>query len=79
MSHRVLPRAMRLAPRLDPMAAEIADDDQPYLVFTDNNLGASRSYLRRLCRALRPLNKIWSAAVSLDVTDDPSLVTYART
>ena len=24
-----------------------------------------------LCRALRPLNKIWSAAVSIDVTDDP--------
>src|SRR5262249_50390898 len=31
-------------------------------------------YLRRLCRALRPLEKIWSAAVSIDVTDDPALV-----
>ena len=31
-------------------------------------------YLRRLCLALRPLEKIWSAAVSIDVTDDPSLV-----
>ena len=30
--------------------------------------------LRRVCRALRPLRKIWSAAVSIDVTDDPSLV-----
>ena len=30
-----------------------------------------RDYLRRLCRALRPLEKIWSAAVTLDVTDDP--------
>src|SRR5262249_33543836 len=27
-----------------------------------------------LCQALRPLEKIWSAAVTLDVTDDPSLV-----
>ena len=35
---------------------------------------ATRSYLRRLCRALRPLERIWSAAVSIDVTDDPRLV-----
>jgi radical SAM superfamily enzyme YgiQ (UPF0313 family) len=27
-----------------------------------------------LCRALRPLEKIWSAAVTLDVTDEPALV-----
>ena len=27
-----------------------------------------------LCRALRPLEKIWSAAVTIDVTDDPALV-----
>jgi radical SAM superfamily enzyme YgiQ (UPF0313 family) len=30
--------------------------------------------LRSLCAALAPLNKIWSAAVSIDVTDDPALV-----
>ena len=48
--------------------------DQPYAVFTDNNLGARPDYLRALCRGLRPLEKIWSAAVTLDVTDDPSLI-----
>jgi radical SAM superfamily enzyme YgiQ (UPF0313 family) len=37
-------------------------------------LGSRPDYLRRLCLALRPLEKIWSAAVSIDVTDDPSLV-----
>jgi radical SAM superfamily enzyme YgiQ (UPF0313 family) len=47
---------------------------QPYAVFMDNNLGSDAEYLRRLCRALRPLELIWSAAVSLDVTDDPALV-----
>ena len=31
-------------------------------------------YLRELCTALRPLEKIWSAAVSIEVTDDPRLV-----
>ena len=49
-------------------------DGQPYAVFIDNNLGAKPEYLRALCRALRPLEKIWSAAVTLDVTDDPGLV-----
>ncbi len=49
-------------------------DDQPYGVFTDNNLGSKPEYLRALCQALRPLRKIWSAAVTLDVTNDPSLI-----
>ena len=47
---------------------------EPYAVFIDNNLGSKRDYLRDLSRALRPLEKIWSAAVTLDVTDEPSLV-----
>jgi radical SAM superfamily enzyme YgiQ (UPF0313 family) len=56
------------------VVAEFAADNQPYAVFVDNNLGSNREYLRSLCRALRPLRKIWSAAVTIDVTDDPSLV-----
>lgn len=59
-------------------AEQIADEfraaDQPYAVFVDNNLGSRPEYLRELCHALRPLHKIWSAAVSIDVTDDPTLV-----
>ncbi len=59
---------------VEQVTAEFTADDQPYAVFTDNNLGSKPRYLRELCRALRPLEKIWSAAVSIDVTDDPSLV-----
>lgn len=58
----------------EQVVAEIVADEQPYAVFTDNNLGSNKEYLRRLCRALRPTARIWSAAVTLDVTDDPSLV-----
>jgi radical SAM superfamily enzyme YgiQ (UPF0313 family) len=58
----------------DQIVAEFRDGGQPYGVFIDNNLGSRPDYLRQLCRALRPLEKIWSAAVTLDVTDDPSLV-----
>jgi radical SAM superfamily enzyme YgiQ (UPF0313 family) len=56
------------------IARQIRADGQPFAVFVDNNLGATPAYLRRLCGALRPLERIWSAAVTLDVTDDPSLV-----
>lgn len=56
------------------IASELDATGEPYAVFVDNNLGSNPRYLRELCKALRPLNKIWSAAVTLDVTDDPSLV-----
>ncbi|HEV3386092.1 MAG TPA: radical SAM protein [Gemmata sp.] len=59
---------------VEQVAAEIAADGQPYCVFTDNNLGSRPDYLRELCLRLRSLEIIWSAAVTLDVTDDPSLV-----
>ena len=58
----------------EQVVAEILSDGQPYAVFTDNNLGSRKDYLLRLCQALRPLERIWSAAVTIDVTDDPSLV-----
>jgi radical SAM superfamily enzyme YgiQ (UPF0313 family) len=53
---------------------QFVEDRQPYAVFIDNNLGSKPDYLRALCRELRPLERIWSAAVTLDVTNDPSLV-----
>jgi len=56
------------------VAREFEENGQPYAVFIDNNLGSRRDYLHALCAALRPLNKIWSAAVTIDVTDDPSLI-----
>lgn len=58
----------------EQVAAEFSANGEPYAVFIDNNLGSNRPYLRKLCAALRPLNKIWSAAVSIDVTDDPALI-----
>jgi len=58
----------------EQVAAEILADGQPYAVFVDNNLGSRPEYLRSLCRALRPIERIWSAAVSIDVTDHPEVV-----
>jgi radical SAM superfamily enzyme YgiQ (UPF0313 family) len=66
MPYRVRPPAQ--------IAHEIKSNGAPYAVFTDNNLGSNRAYLRALCEALEPLKIIWSAAVTIDVTDDPSLV-----
>ena len=56
---------------VEQIAGEIAADGQPYAVFVDNNLGSRPEYLRKLCGALKPLNIIWSAALTIDVTDDP--------
>lgn len=58
----------------DDVAAEFAANGEPYGVFIDNNLGSRKDYLRDLCRALQPLDIIWSAAVTIDVTDEPDLV-----
>lgn len=56
------------------VAAEFEATGAPYAVFVDNNLGSNRRYLRALCQALAPLGRIWSAAVTLDVTNEPDLV-----
>jgi radical SAM superfamily enzyme YgiQ (UPF0313 family) len=58
----------------DQIAQEFQQSDEPYGVFVDNNLGSDKNYLGRLCRELRKVKKIWSAAVSIDVTDDAALV-----
>jgi len=66
-----MPYRMR---QIQQVVEEIVADQQPYAVFIDNNLGSRPAYLRALCEALQPLEIIWSAAVTIDVTDDPSLV-----
>ena len=66
-----MPYQMR---RPEQIAAEWNSDKQPYAVFTDNNLGSKPDYLRELCRELQKMNGIWSAAVSIDVADDPGVV-----
>ena len=59
---------------VEQVVREFESGGQPYGVFIDNNLGSDPEYLRRLCRGLRPLGKIWSAAVSIDVTDNAALI-----
>jgi radical SAM superfamily enzyme YgiQ (UPF0313 family) len=56
------------------VASELVANNEPYAVFIDNNLGSRPDYLRALCRTLAPLEKIWSAAVTIDVADDAGLV-----
>jgi radical SAM superfamily enzyme YgiQ (UPF0313 family) len=66
-----MPYRMR---QVQQIVDEIEAEREPYTVFIDNNLGSRPAYLRALCAALRPVEIIWSAAVTIDVTDDPSLV-----
>lgn len=62
------------ARRAEQVVSAIRASGEPYAVFLDNNLGADPDDLAALCRALEPLEIIWSAAISLDVTDRPALV-----
>jgi len=57
----------------ESVAAEFANLAEPYGVFIDNNLGSTGSICVR-CAALCGGGKLWSAAVSIDVTEDPALV-----
>jgi radical SAM superfamily enzyme YgiQ (UPF0313 family) len=66
-----MPYRMR---KVEQVVAEITADNQPYAVFVDNNLGSRPGYLRELCTALQPLKIIWSAAVTIDITDDVTLI-----
>ena len=66
-----MPYRMRDAAQV---AREVRENGQPYAVFIDNNLGSRKEYLHELCRALQETGIIWSAAVTLDVTDDPRLI-----
>lgn len=58
----------------EDVAEQFLATGEPYGVFIDNNLGSRREYLRGLARELGRVEKIWSAALTLDVTDDPDLV-----
>src|SRR6202162_3687738 len=49
---------------VEQVVPPLEEDPQPFSVFIDNNLGSRRDYMRKLCRALRPLRRIWSAAVT---------------
>ena len=60
--------------RVEQIVEEFENNDSPYAVFVDNNLGSKPAYLEQLCDALMPLNKIWSAAVSIDITDHPEII-----
>ena len=56
------------------IVSEFEASGEPYAVFIDNNLGSRRDYLASLCQSLKPIRKVWSAAVTIDVTDDPALI-----
>ncbi len=73
LSTRGLQQRFQARP-VEQIRAEFERTGAPFGVFVDNNLGSNRRYLRRLCQALAPLERIWSAAISLDVTDDEALV-----
>ena len=59
---------------VEQVVEEFLASRETYAVLIDNNLASDREYLLNLCQALRPHNRIWSAAVSVELAEDPQLV-----
>jgi radical SAM superfamily enzyme YgiQ (UPF0313 family) len=60
--------------RLDEVVAEIAALDKKIVFFVDDNFTASPGLAKELCRALIPLKIRWVSQGSIDMTDDPELM-----
>lgn len=63
---------------VEDVAAEIGALEQRFFVFVDDNLTQDREYALSLLRALEPLGKRWVTQASIDVADDPELLSAMR-
>lgn len=59
---------------VEDVLAEIDAINEPYVVFTDNNLAVDLEYVRALAAGLKARRLIWSAATTIDLARDPGLV-----
>ncbi len=59
------------------VAAEVQKLPDRFFMFIDDSLTADRDYALALCRALKPLNKIWIGQTTLEIADDDQLVRAA--
>jgi radical SAM superfamily enzyme YgiQ (UPF0313 family) len=59
---------------LDEIVAEIATLDKKIVFFVDDNLTANPERAKELCRALIPLRIRWVSQGSIDMTEDPELM-----
>ena len=61
--------------RVSEVVREIEEGGLRLVLFTDDNLTANRPAAAALCRALKPLGIRWASQVSVDVAQDPELLT----
>lgn len=59
------------------VVAEVAEFQERFFIFVDDNLTADRDYARQLFAALRPLNKRWVTQCTLALADDTELLSLA--
>jgi radical SAM superfamily enzyme YgiQ (UPF0313 family) len=52
--------------------------DEPFFIFIDDNLTQDREYALRLFEAIAPLGKKWATQASIEIADDPELLTWMR-
>ncbi len=63
---------------VEDVVAEIADLEQRYVFFTDDNIGVNRARFRELLTALIPLKISWAGQVSIDIARDDEILALMR-
>jgi radical SAM superfamily enzyme YgiQ (UPF0313 family) len=74
---RFMGNRYRLRP-VEAVTREIGDLSRRWFIFLDDNLFARRSYARALMEGMLPLRKRWVAQTSMNVAQDPDLLSLAR-
>lgn len=68
----------RILRPVEDVVAELGAIPDRFFVFVDDNLTQDRDYALALFRALAPLRKRWATQASLDVTEDPEMLSAMR-
>ncbi|MCP4644925.1 MAG: B12-binding domain-containing radical SAM protein [bacterium] len=71
-------KGQRYARSVDDVVEEVAAFSDDFFVFVDDNLTQDRDYALELFRRLAPLNKRWVTQTSLEIGQDPELLTAMR-
>jgi radical SAM superfamily enzyme YgiQ (UPF0313 family) len=63
---------------IEDVVAELGALPDRFFVFVDDNLTQDRDYALALFRVMAPLGKHWATQASLEVTDDPEMLSAMR-
>lgn len=72
--NNVRPKAPYRRRSIESIASQVAREGDGYYIFFDDNLTVDKDFVRRLCRALKPLGVRWRCATNIALAYDEELV-----